>query len=106
MLRACNLGCGLLFSLSSAWGLFLECFRFVRCGALGHVVTSAFSLCGVVACVFLRFLICLGKRVVIFTFLERVVNILWLFFLFVYFSEWSYSTSRPGGNQVDGLPPV
>ena len=22
------------------------------------------------------------------------------------FSEWHYSTSRPGGNQVDGLPPV
>ena len=64
-LHACNLGCGLLFSLSSAWGLFLECFRFERCGALGHVVTSAFSLCGVVACVFLLFLPCLGEMVMI-----------------------------------------
>ena len=27
-------------------------------------------------------------------------------FLFTCFSEWPYSTSRPGGNQVDGLPPV
>ena len=59
--HARNLGCGLLFSLSFAWDLFLECFRFERCGALGHVVTSAFSLCGVVACVFLLFLPCLGE---------------------------------------------
>ncbi len=28
------------------------------------------------------------------------------FSLFTYFSEWPYSTSPPGGNQVDGLPPV
>ena len=66
--HACSLDYGLRFLLSSAWGLFLKCFRFARCVALGHVVTSAFPLCGVVACVFLLFLPCLGKGVVIFTF--------------------------------------
>ncbi len=46
--NACNLDCGLLFSLPSAWGLFLECFRFVRCalsGGRSHDEGTAWEHC-------------------------------------------------------------
>ena len=95
------------FSRFPLLGVCFWCFRFARCGASGHVVTSALSLCCVVACVFLLLLPRLGERVMICTFLESVVNILCVFlFLFTCFSEWLYSASHPGGYQVDGLPPV
>ena len=106
ILHACSLGCGLLFSLF-LFGVCFWSFRFARCGASGRVGASALSLCCVLACVLFLLLPRLGKRVVICMFLERVVHIFLCFsFLFTCFSEWPYSTSRPGGNQVDGLPPV
>ena len=95
------------FSHCSLFGVCFWCFRFARCGASGHVGASALSLCCVLACVSLLLLPRLGKRVVICTFLERVVNIFLRFpFCSRVFSEWLYSTSRPGGNQVDGFPPA
>ena len=53
------------FSRCSLFGVCFWCFRFARCGASGRDVTSALSLCCVVACVFLLWLRRLGERVVI-----------------------------------------
>ena len=106
ILLACSLGCDFLFSLFLL-GVCFWSFRFARWGASGRVGASALSLCCVLACVLCLLLPRLDKRVVICMFLERIVHIFLRFsFLFTCFSEWPYSTSRPGGNQVDGLPPV
>ena len=63
------------FSRFFCLGCVFLSFRFARCGASGRVGASALSLCCVLACVLFLLLPGLGKRVVICTFLERVVNI-------------------------------
>ena len=63
------------FSHCSLFEVCFWCFRFARCGASGRVGTFALSLCCVLARVLLLLLPGLGKRVVIYTFSEMVVNI-------------------------------
>ena len=78
VLHACSLGCGLLFSLSFVWGLFLE-FSLCVVRRVGTVGASALSLCCVLESVSFLLLHGLGKRVVICMFLERVVHIFCVF---------------------------
>jgi len=54
-------------------------FRFARCGSSCRVGAFALSLCCVLACVLFLLLPRLGKRVVICTFLERVVHMVCVF---------------------------
>ena len=107
ILHACSLGRCSLFSLFFVWGMFLV---FPLCAV--RRVGTCWYLCSFVVlrpCSRLASFVARswqegGDMYVLrngcqyffarFSFCSHV------------FSEWPYSTSRPGGNQVDGLPPV